>query len=321
MNVAPRQTPDAGGAGDGDGAADLRDVLDGLSRPQKTLPCRMFYDAAGSELFEQITRLPEYYLTRTELAILARYGGEMVADMPEGGVLVELGSGSSEKTELLLTHLGTGIVYNPIDVSEAALHGAVARLRQRMPDLRVHPLHADFTTLATLPTPLAGRSMLGFFPGSTIGNFAPEAAVELLAGLRRLLGDGRLIVGFDLLKEAARLLPAYDDASGVTAAFNANILSHINRVLDATFDVAAFRHEARFDAVLGRVEMHLVSDAAQTVLVAGHPFGFRAGETILTESCYKYTVTGFAALAERGGWRVERTWHDTGKDFAVVRLA
>ncbi len=297
-------------------------VLDGLSRPEKTLPCRFIYDRAGSELFERITALPEYYPTRTEIGILESCAAEIVARTPAGTVLIEFGSGSSRKTEILLRALDRLAAYVPLDVSAAALEDASRRLHRRFPGLRVIPLVGDFRTPPRLPDDLADRPRLGFFPGSTIGNFAPDEAVLLLRSMAEALGrDGRLVIGVDLLKGAEVLIPAYDDAAGVTAAFNLNLLARANRDLGADFDLAAFRHEARFNEERGRIEMHLVSVREQVVRVLGQSFSFAAGESIHTESSHKYTSEGFRTLAARAGWTARRMWSDAAGLFSVHELS
>jgi dimethylhistidine N-methyltransferase len=297
-------------------------VLDGLSRPQKTLPCRFFYDARGSELFEEITLLPEYYPTRTEAAILKAHAAEMAESVTAGSVLVELGSGSSLKTELLLQHLPPSCVYVPIDVSPAALDGATRRLAARFPGLDVRPIIGDFSRPATFPSDLADRPKTGFFPGSTIGNFTPIEAGRLLAVLRNTLSPGgRLIIGADLKKEVRMLVAAYNDNAGVTAAFNLNLLVRINRELDGSFDLDGFRHEAIYNPRDGRIEMHLVSCRDQEVTVCGRCFRFRAGETIHTENSYKYTVGQFQDLARSSGWMPVRVWRDEASLFSVHELA
>jgi dimethylhistidine N-methyltransferase len=297
-------------------------VLDGLSRPQKTLPCRFFYDALGSALFEEITTLPEYYPTRAETEILLAHAGEMAESIGERSVLVELGSGSSLKTEILLAELPQSCVYVPIDVSPAALDGATRRLAARFPRLDVRAIVGDFSRPVALPADLAERPRTGFFPGSTIGNLTPIEAARLLAVLRTTLArGGRLIVGVDLRKDTRRLLPAYNDKAGVTAAFNLNLLARINRELGGTFDIASFRHEAIWNARDGRIEMHLISLRRQEVEAAGLRFRFRPGESIHTENSYKYTVRQFQDLARASGWQPARVWTDAHSLFSVHELA
>lgn len=298
-----------------------REVIAGLSRPRKTLPCRFFYDARGSELFEAITRLPEYYPTRVETGILAANAHDMVSGIADGSVLVEYGSGSSRKTELLLAALPASTAYAAIDVSESALHAARRRLLMRFPKLDVRVIVADFAEPVVLPHDLAGRPRLGFFPGSTIGNFAPADAVRQLAIFRQGLGAGsRFLAGVDLRKDARTLLAAYDDASGVTAEFNLNLLRRVNRELGGDFDRAGFRHRAIWNEGEGRIEMHLVSTRAQEVRVLGRVFRFAAGESIHTENSYKYTLEGFRDLARAAGWRPERCWTDSAELFSVHEL-
>jgi len=293
-------------------------VLHGLSRPQKTLPCRFFYDSRGSELFEEITRLPEYYPTRTEAAILAAHAGEMADNVPEGGVLVEFGSGSSRKTETLLQHLQQLRAYIMIDVSRSALEDARDRLAKRFPTLDVRPIVADFSDPVALPADLADSHRTGFFPGSTIGNLNPVEAQRLLRVFRGVLSPGsRLIVGVDLKKDLSVLLPAYNDAAGVTAAFNLNLLARINREIGPAFDLDAFRHEAIYNARDGRIEMHLVSTRDQDVSIAHRRFHFRRGETIHTENSYKYTVRQFQDLARAADWTPSRVWTDADSLFSV----
>jgi dimethylhistidine N-methyltransferase len=296
-------------------------VIDGLSRAQKTLPCRYFYDARGSELFEEITRLPEYYPTRTEARILEECAGEIVEGFSDGDHLVEFGSGSSLKTEILLDRISARIIYAPIDVSESALADATARLAQRYPELEVRPLAADFADLRTLAFELSNRRQTGFFPGSTIGNLAPQDAVRLLSDFRNVLGEGgRLIIGVDLKKDPHTLIRAYDDAAGVTAAFNLNLLARINRELGGTFDENTFRHKAIYNPREGRIEMHLVSLRAQDVIACGRLFHFRKNESVHTENSYKYTVAEFQGLAKAADWRANRVWTDTNKQFSIHEL-
>jgi dimethylhistidine N-methyltransferase len=297
-------------------------VLDGLSRPRKTLPCRFFYDARGSELFEEITRLAEYYPTRTETAILEANAAEMAEGVPDGGVLVEFGSGSSLKTEILLRQLPQLGAYVCIDVSESALAAARRRLAARFPALDVRPVIGNFSRIATVPADLAERPRTGFFPGSTIGNLTPGEAAELLQVFRTCLAPGgRLIVGVDLKKDARQLVLAYNDACGVTAAFNLNLLARINRELGGTFDLAAFEHEAVYNPREGRIEMHLRSMRRQVVGVLGRPFYFGAGERIHTESSYKYAIEQFRDVAREAGWHPRRVWTDSGNLFSVHELA
>jgi dimethylhistidine N-methyltransferase len=296
-------------------------VLEGLSRSHKTLPCRFFYDARGSELFEDITRLPEYYPTRTETAILNQYAAAVADGMPDRGVLVEFGSGSSLKTEILLKHLPQLEAYVMVDVSSAALREAKLRLEARFPLLEVQPIVADFSRRVALPEHLANHHKTGFFPGSTIGNLTPADAAHLLRVFQDVLSPGgQLIVGVDLKKDARRLVRAYDDGAGVTAAFNLNLLARINRELGGTFDLSAFRHKAVYNPREGRIEMHLESVKDQIVVVRGRRFRFGAGETIHTENSYKYTIAEFQALARSADWLPRRVWTDTHNQFSVHEL-
>ncbi|PWG64837.1 L-histidine N(alpha)-methyltransferase [Spiribacter halobius] len=299
-----------------------RDVLEGLARSPKRIPSAWLYDQRGSELFEEITRLPEYYPTRTELAILDGNMEEIAEAIGPEALVVELGSGSSRKTGPLLAALSRPAGYVPVDISEEYLHEAARSLQGAFPELTVQPVVADFTADFGLPDGLpAHRRRAGFFPGSTLGNLDDEAAGALLARCRRLLGaDGCLVLGLDLDKPASVLIPAYDDAAGVTAEFNRNLLRRINRELGGDFDPEAFRHEARYADDPPRVEMHLIAERPQTVTVAGERFRFEAGESLHTETSHKYTRDGFAALAAAGGWDCERWWTDADGWFAVVLL-
>lgn len=311
---APRRPDDA------DREQSAADIIEGLSKPQKTLPCRYFYDANGSALFEAITCQPEYYLSRTEAAILSRHAGE-IARSGDGVVLVEFGSGSSRKTELLLHAMPRLDCYVPIDVSADALIDARRRLKSVFPNLRVRPLLGDFTRSIDLPPDLMRRAKVGFFPGSTIGNFEPRQAIALLAAIRATLGDGsRLVIGADTVKDEQTLLSAYDDGAGMTAAFNLNVLAHINSVFGAGFDLAAFEHRAVYNRALQRIEMHLVSLRDQEFELLGHKFAMAPGETIHTENSHKYTDASFRRLADAAGWRVERTWSDDLSLFRVFEL-
>ena len=296
-------------------------ALHGLGERQKTLPCQFLYDEQGSILFEKITDVPEYYPTRTEIGILGDFVAEIVSQTPAGAVLVEFGSGSSRKTEILLAAFDKLAAYVPIDVSASALDEARERLSRRFPALRVHPVVGDFRADLVLPDDLHGRPRIGFFPGSTIGNFQPAEAVDLLRTMRATLGGrARLIVGVDLRKELSALLPAYNDAAGVTAAFNLNLLARANRELGADFDLDGFAHEAIFNPEKSRIEMHLVSRQAQTVSLLGQRFAFRPGETIHTENSHKYTVAAFRQLAGAAGWSPRRVWTDAEGLFSVHEL-
>jgi dimethylhistidine N-methyltransferase len=296
-------------------------VIEGLSKGRKTLPCRYFYDARGSELFEEITRLEEYYPTRAEASILNTYASDIAEGIGDGELLVEFGSGSSLKTEILLDRITAKITYVPIDVSQTALTNAKRRLAKRFPCLKILPMLADFSHPLVLPKGLTGERKTGFFPGSTIGNLTPQQAVQLLAAFRTVLGNfGRLIIGIDLKKDPHTLVRAYNDEAGVTAAFNLNLLTRINRELHATFDERTFRHEAIYDPREGRIEMHLVSERAQDVEISGRNFHFQRGESIHTANSYKYSVPQFRELALASGWQPRRVWTDKGEQFSVHEL-
>jgi dimethylhistidine N-methyltransferase len=298
-----------------------RDVLDGLSRRQKAIPCVWLYDHRGSEIFEEITIVPEYYPTRHEVDILSRVMPQVASAVGPGAVVVEFGSGSSRKTPLLLRGLDAPRVYVPIDVSGQFLVESVERLQHAFASLRMRPVVDDFTRIAALPPLLPPGPRLGFFPGSTIGNFTPGGAVDLLARFARVLGPRAwLLVGADATHDGERLVRAYDDRAGVTAAFNRNLLVRANRELDADFDLQAFGHEARWNEALHRVEMHLVSRKAQAATVAGRVFAFREGESIHTENAYKHGVLRFQALARRAGWRPHALWSARDSGFTVYLL-
>ena len=299
----------------------LDEVVAGLSATPKTLSAKYFYDAEGSRLFEQICGLPEYYLTRTETALLGEIAPEIAALIPDGAALIEFGSGASTKTRILLDAAPQVEVYAPIDISPSALDEAAASLRADYPSLTVTPLVEDFTKALTPPEGARGRPLVGFFPGSTIGNFAPDEAETLLRGARTLLGEGALfVVGADVAKDPSVLIPAYDDAQGVTAAFNRNVLVHINRELGGTFDPSAFAHRAVWNAEESRIEMHLESLRDQIVMVGDHGFRFAEGETIHTENSYKYRPEAFDAIARRAGWTVARRWISPDPTFGVYLL-
>jgi L-histidine N-alpha-methyltransferase len=295
-----------------------RDVLAGLARERKSIACTWLYDHRGSELFEQITQLPEYYPTRTETWLLERCAGEIATLAGPQASVIELGSGSSRKTPLLLAALEAPACYMPVDISAQFLAESVVPLRERFPTLPIVPRVADFSRLGPLDGLASGGRRLVFFPGSTIGNFVPEAAVALLEQIGAAVGPQALmIVGADATHDPAVLLPAYDDAQGVTAAFNKNLLDRINRELAADFSLSAFRHEARYEPVHQRIEMHLVSEYTQRVTVLGRSFRFAAGESIHTENSYKYGVVRFQALAQRAGWAHRQLWMDGQSRFAL----
>jgi L-histidine N-alpha-methyltransferase len=298
------------------------DVLDGLADDPKHIPSIWLYDRLGSEWFEEITEVPEYYPTRTETRLLAGLAPELEGESGAVRSLVEIGSGSSRKTRLLLAAMPALARYVPVDISADFLHDAVAALARDFPHVQMQPVVADFTQPFALPAAADPSGNLGFFPGSTIGNFTPDAAVALLTQLGRTLGPrSRLLIGVDTTQDPALLIPAYDDAAGVTAEFNLNLLDRINRELDGNFDRRDFRHLARHDPRLGRIEMHLVSRRAHEVRVRGRTFAFAEGETIHTENCYKYTPSQFLRMAHAAHWRCERSWQDGGRTgFAVYLL-
>jgi dimethylhistidine N-methyltransferase len=299
----------------------LKAVHDGLSRPQKTLPCKYFYDREGARLFEAICTLPEYYLTRAETALLRANAKSIAAAIPEGAALVEFGSGASVKTKILLDAAPQLRAYVPIDICGEALERAAAAIAARYRGLTVLALQADFTERAALPAAAMARPRVGFFPGSTIGNFSSGEAAELLASMRATLGAGaNLLIGFDLVKDIRTLVSAYDDCRGVTAAFNKNILVRMNRELDGDFVLSAFRHEARWDKARERIEMHLVSRTAQSASVGGQRFSFAEGETIHTENAHKYTPGSFGKIVRDGGWELAQIWCVPEPDYALALL-
>jgi dimethylhistidine N-methyltransferase len=306
--------------GDAELAGFRRDVVAGLSLPQKALPPKHFYDAAGSRLFERICRLPEYYLTRTELALTRAHLDAVARFTGKGGALLEYGSGESLKTRLLLRAMRPA-VYMPVDISRDALDLAVARLAREFPGLRIAPVIGDFTRPLDLP-PLPGRSRrVVFFPGSTIGNLTPQEAQAFLRMTRGQVGPrGAMLVGVDLKKDANVLHAAYNDSRGVTAGFNLNLLARINRELGGDFDLRRFAHYAFYNAPLGRIEMHLVALREQTVNVGDHRFSFARGESIHTENSYKYSVAEFQAIAAQAGFRGEKVWTDRKGLFALHGL-
>lgn len=294
------------------------DVLAGLRQQPKAVPARWFYDERGSELFEDITRLPEYYPTRAETEILETRGAEFAALVGPGRAVVEFGSGSSVKTPLLLQAIAPA-AYVPLDISGDFLRASAAALAAKFPGLPVHPVEADFMRRVALPGEVEGLPKLGFFPGSTIGNMVPRTANDLLREMRETLGEGaQLLIGFDLVKDTEVLLAAYDDAAGVTAAFNLNLATRINRELDGTIPLDALRHEARWNDPLARIEMHLVATRAIEFEVAGQTFSLAEGESIHTENSHKFTRRSLSLLLLAGGWTALQRWTDSEGRFAVV---
>ena len=296
------------------------DVIDDLSQHPKRLSPKYFYDATGSELFEQITLLPEYYPTRTELGILRDRGSEVAAIIPEGAALVEFGAGATTKVRLLLEQCAFG-AYVPVDISGDFLKAQADALRKDFSALSVYPVAADFTAPFALPDAVRAMPKVGFFPGSTLGNFEPHEACAFLRSAREILGkDARMVIGVDLEKDERVLYDAYNDAAGVTARFNLNVMVRINRELGGNFDTNAFMHRAIYNRDRHRIEMHLISKKAQTVRVLGRSFSFRAGETIHTESSYKYSLERFTALARGSGWTALESWTDPAGMFSVHAL-
>jgi dimethylhistidine N-methyltransferase len=295
------------------------DVVAGLSQSPKSLPCKYFYDDIGCQLFDRICELPEYYPTRTELRIMRAHAREMASLFSLGSRLVELGSGSSAKTRLLLDELPGLGWYVPVDISRHYLKRAKATLAHAYPRLAVVPVCADYMVPFALPaeTRRAPRTII-YFPGSTLGNLRPSEARRFLARLRLLAPrDGGLLIGIDLKKDVRVLQPAYDDAAGVTAAFNLNLLFRINRELGANFELDRFTHRAFYEESHGRIEMHLVSTEGQSVRVGDHTFLFAPGEAVVTEYSYKYSLDEFRALAGAAGWAVRRVWSDERNWFGV----
>lgn len=302
-------------------SAFARDVIDDLSQHPKRLSPKYFYDAAGSELFEAITRLPEYYPTRTELCILRDRGRAISDIVPKSAALVEFGAGATTKMRLLLNECALG-AYVPVDISGDFLTAQADALRVDFPGLGVYPVTADFTAPFELPEAIGAMPRVGFFPGSTLGNFEPHEAGSFLRSARSILGKGaRMVIGVDLEKDERVLYDAYNDAAGVTARFNLNVLNRINRELDGDFDLGAFIHRAIYNRDRHRIEMHLISKKALTARVLGRKFSFRPGESIHTENSYKYSLERFTALATGSGWTPVESWTDTAGMFSVHALA
>lgn len=300
----------------------LGEVLAGLSGPQKRIPAKFFYDRRGCELFEAICNLPEYYLTRTETALMQQYADEMAQCLGSGCALIEYGSGNSSKTRILLEALAPP-VYMPIDIAGEQLRHSAFALAEAFPRMRIAAVCADYS----LPLELPGQSACEvkrkavYFPGSTIGNFTPAETLAFLRGVVAVVGQGgAMLVGVDLKKSSALLTAAYDDTQGVTAEFNLNLLARINRELDGNFKLANFRHQAFYNEPAGRIEMHLLSIAEQRVSVGGDSFEFRTGETIHTENSCKYSLEEFCELARAAGFNPVKSWSDTNSLFAVHYL-
>lgn len=295
-------------------------ILIGLKSPKKMIESKWLYDEKGSKLFDDITDLEEYYPTRVETDILRRRAGELAQYLQPDTVMVELGSGSSMKTRLVLDALPSLNHYVPLDISKEHLEAAASGLAADYKSVEITPIVADFTADIALPEKLIEMPKLLFFPGSTIGNFEADAARKMLQGLTKLKNVTAFVLGFDLVKDIDRLVNAYDDSKGVTAAFNLNLLKRINRELHADFNLDMFYHEARWNDKLSRIEMHLVSKCDQDVYLLEECIKFRAGETIHTENSHKYTPDHFAALAKQAGWNLQEIWSDKDKLFGVAVL-
>jgi len=296
------------------------DVIGGLTATPKTLPPKYFYDATGSELFERITELPEYYPTRCEMKILSDHAGDIAQLIPQGSALIEFGSGSSKKARIILGAAASKLAaYVPVDICREMIEQEAAELRPDFPSVKVLPVSADITQMFPLPPEAKAPPLrVGFFPGSTIGNFEPHEAAAFLSTAAKLLGArARLIVGVDLVKATDVLNRAYNDKAGVTAKFNLNLLKRINRELGGNFRLECFEHHAFYNCEQNRIEMYLASMKRQKVKVAGETIDFRVGETIHTENSYKYSVESLAALARGAGWRPLAAWTDARKYFSI----
>jgi L-histidine Nalpha-methyltransferase len=300
----------------------ISEVLRGLRGSPKRLSPTFLYDELGSQLFEQIRSVPEYYVTRTETAILAANAAQIASTIGEDTLLVELGSGASTKTRLLLDQLPGLAAYVPVDISRSHLLEAARRVAESYPNIEVQPVCADFTQPFSLPNIRREHTrVVVFFPGSTLGNFDAPAAIDLLWAMRDTAGpDGALLIGYDLVKDPGVLERAYNDDAGITAAFNLNVLTRLNRELEADFDLDSFEHEAVWVPQESRVEMHLVSSCDQEVTIAGESIAFGAGERLVTEHCHKYTPEAFARLAGAAGWHVRESWSDARQYFNVQYL-
>ncbi|MGI9519517.1 MAG: L-histidine N(alpha)-methyltransferase [Pirellulaceae bacterium] len=297
-------------------------MIEGLGKTEKMLPCKYLYDERGSRLFDEICELDEYYVTRTELAIMQQDVHEMALQLGERVMLIEFGSGSSIKTRILLEHLIDPAAYVPVDISETHLLKTAENLRNQFPGLEVLPVVADFTEAFDLPqTTIEPSHAAIYFPGSTIGNFAPTEAANMMSRIAEFLGmDGGMLIGIDLQKDPAVIHAAYNDAKGVTAEFNLNILHRVNRELGANFDIDQFAHLAEYSQTTGRVELFVVSQCEQTVKIGDRFFQFADGERIFTEYSHKYTIDGFTELAQTAGFSLHKYWTDERKMFAVLHL-
>jgi dimethylhistidine N-methyltransferase len=297
----------------------LADVIAGLSHKPRTLPCKYFYDARGAQLFQKICELPEYYITRTEIDILERHGAEIASELGSDIELIGLGTGAGTKTRILIKALDKPAVYMPVDISEKQLYESAALFRQIFPDLEVLPVCADYLQPVVLPTPRRNFSnKVVYFPGSTLGNFEPDEAADFLRRIARLCGDGGgLLIGVDLQKDSSVIEAAYNDAQGVTAEFNLNLLVRANREIGADFNLKQWQHRAIYNSGAGRIEMHLISETNQVVHLNEHKFHFRRGEKIITEFSYKYSPDAFATLAAKAGFKFVRMWTDEARLFGV----
>ncbi|MBB1442652.1 MULTISPECIES: L-histidine N(alpha)-methyltransferase [unclassified Pseudoalteromonas] len=304
----------------------LNDVISGLTQQQKTLPCKYFYDDKGAALFEQITTLQEYYVTRTELSILEQHSQSIAQMLPENLSIIEPGCGSGKKVAYLLAHMANVKTFVPFEISEEMLSYSLAHLSPLFPDLAISPLLGDFThsqmvKQLTKDTALDSQTNLVYFPGSTLGNFAPVKAIEIMNNFHRLCGvNGYVLIGIDLVKERQVLLDAYNDKLGITAAFNKNLLQRINNELNGTFNLDNFSHESRFNEQHSRIEMHLVSNCTQSVIINDQQIDFIAGESIHTENSHKYTLESFKQLAAQANLKLEQTWQDDSNYFALCLL-
>ena len=304
----------------------LNDVISGLTQQQKTLPCKYFYDDKGAALFEQITTLQEYYVTRTELSILEQHSQSIAQMLPENLSIIEPGCGSGKKVAYLLAHMANVKTFVPFEISEEMLSYSLAHLSPLFPDLAISPLLGDFThsqmvKQLTKDTALDSQTNLVYFPGSTLGNFAPVKAIEIMNNFHRLCGvNGYVLIGIDLVKERQVLLDAYNDKLGITAAFNKNLLERINNELNGTFNLDNFSHESRFNEQHSRIEMHLVSNCTQSVIINDQQIDFIAGESIHTENSHKYTLESFKQLAAQANLKLEQTWQDDSNYFALCLL-
>jgi dimethylhistidine N-methyltransferase len=297
----------------------LSDVIAGLSSDPRTLPCKYFYDERGAALFQKICELPEYYVTRTEIDILGRYHAEIAAQLGPNIELIGLGTGAGTKTRILIEGLENPAVYVPIDISEKQLRKSSMRFQKIFPNLEILPVCADYLQPVVLPPPRhkAARNVV-YFPGSTIGNFEPDEALQFLQRIANVCGrGGGLLIGVDLQKDQSVIEAAYNDEAGVTAQFNLNLLSHINRETGANFDLNKWEHRAIYNSEAGRIEMYLISITDQTVRIQDREFHFRAGERILTEHSYKHTPEGFIALARQAGFDFVKLWTDDARLFGV----